>query len=209
MDQFFSQYVAALCHKVFTCCDAAEIAAFRSMVDPTIVDEASCEASSTAMSGTQLALEQYRVDAGLATYHGDRARACVDAESALTCSTWGGLFGMKMPPACAGVLVGALADGSPCYNSEDCASGYCGDTATGQGACVAPVKLGERCELAPCASGLTCVSDPSSGGPNTCGHEFPDGSPCLYDADCQSGICSTTAATNGVCTPPETTCTGT
>lgn len=208
IDQFLPQYVAATCHTIFACCDATEIAALGS-IDPTIVDEASCEASLTAMAAMHWANDKALVDAGFATYHGDRARACLDAVSSLTCSTWGGPFGTDRPPQCDGLLVGTLPAGSACALGGQCASGYCVGTGDGEPACAAPVELGESCQFAPCVSGLACVSDSSGSIPRTCGYALPDGSPCFYDPDCKSGLCAEDAATGQyACSRAARTCDG-
>jgi hypothetical protein len=201
IDQLDAQLFAVFCHKMFACCDATEIAA----VDPTIVDEATCEASLSAIHAMSPGNDKALVDAGLAIYDGDRARACLDAVSALPCSTWGGPFGNVPIPQCDGVFTGTLPAGSACGISGECASDYCGNAPTGGLACAAPVMLGESCEFAPCVSGLACVSNGSSGGPRICGHAFADGSSCLYNPDCTSGHCTTDAATGlSACSRPAT-----
>ena len=201
-DQFDAQFIAVYCHKTFACCDTGEIAA----IDPTIVDEATCEASFSAMAAMHPAPGKALVDAGLATYHGDRARTCLDAVIVLPCIMWGGPSSKTPIPQCDGVIEGTLPAGSACGTSAECASDYCGNDNAGGLACAAPVMLGESCEFAPCVSGLACVSNPSSGGPRMCGHAFPDGSACAYDPDCTSGLCATDAASglSGACSRPAT-----
>ena len=200
IDQLDAQLFAVFCHKMFICCDATEIAA----IDPTIVDEVTCEASLSAIHSMSPGDGKALVDAGLATYDGARARACLDAVSALPCSTWGGPFGNVPIPQCDGVYTGTLPAGSACATSGECTSDYCGNAPAGGPACAAPVMLGESCELAPCVAGLACVSH-SSGGPRTCGHAFADGESCLDNPDCTSGHCTTDAATGlSACSRPAT-----
>jgi hypothetical protein len=203
LDQFSTESVAAVCHKVFTCCTSTEIAA----IDPMIVDEASCEARLAPTPSSVLTSAPALVDAGVVVYHGDAARACLDAFAALPCNTWGGPFSSLRLAACAPVFQGTLPAGSTCAVSAECASDYCTNASNGGVACAAPVNLGESCEFAPCTSGLSCVSN-QAGGPRTCGHPFPDGSACLYAQDCASGFCSMDPSTGSSTCEPPATCNG-
>jgi hypothetical protein len=209
VDQFASQYTAALCHKIFTCCDPTEIAEFGTLLDATVVDEATCAARSTARYEAVLASDKARVDAGRAAFQADQGRACVDAVSALTCSAWGGPFTANVLPQCEGLFVGTSPIGSACDTGEECATGFCGARLAGGNSCMPLAKRGESCADAPCPLGLACVSNPPSGGPLMCGDPLADGLPCMYDPDCASGRCATDAATGeSVCSPEPTSCTG-
>jgi hypothetical protein len=181
-DQFLSDSLADQCQKVFMCCDAVEIG----MLDPSIVDEASCRAYFASSNSSAAATARGLIESGRATYHSDRARACLDARVALPCANWGGLStsGHAPIPACDEILVGNRAAGAPCSGSEECASNYCGNGFV----CTAPVMLGQACDSAPCGSGLSCIFPPG-GGSATCQQPLPDGSACVNDLDCASGFC--------------------
>jgi hypothetical protein len=201
LDQFIAQFLVLRCHKVLSCCSSSEIAA----IDPMIVDEASCETRLAPTPQSDLALAPALVDAGLVTYDGDVAQKCLDALAALTCETWAGPFNIPTPPQCNGLIEGTVAAGGSCGVSLECASDYCTNASNGGLACAAPVALGVSCELAPCVSGLSCVSSPQSGAPRTCGHPSPDGSACVHDADCTSNFCNTDVSTGlSTCAPPGT-----
>jgi hypothetical protein len=187
LEQFGTKFIAAYCHKLLSCCSSAQLAA----INPTIVDQASCEASLVPSPQSDLALAPGLVDAGVVTYHADTAQGCLNELAAFPC----GGAGQSALSQCGRVFQGTLTAGSPCGVSLECASDYCTNAPSGGIACAAPVGLGESCEFAPCSSGLSCVSSPSSGQPRTCGQPFPDGSGCMYDADCAGGACVMDAST--------------
>jgi hypothetical protein len=185
--QFSTQFIAAFCQRLLACCSSAELAA----VEPLIVDQASCETELAPSPQSTLATGPGLVDAGAATYNGAAARACLDAVAALPCGMW---RSPTMPPAisqCDGVFVGTLPAGSACGSSPECASDFCTNDNSGGTSCAAPVGLDQSCEFAPCVAGLHCVSPPGGGGPRTCQTQtFAVGSPCSFDQDCTSGICT-------------------
>lgn len=204
MGQFGGDYVAAVCQRILACCSGAEIAA----VDPTIVDQASCETALAPSSGSLLVTGAAAVDAGVAVYHGDAARACLTALAALPCGMWSGPLALPRVPQCDGIFVGTLPAGSTCGTSVECASNYCTNNNTGGDSCAAPVTGGQSCEFAPCTSGLSCVSPPGGNGLRTCGEPSPAGSPCFYNQDCTSGFCTLDATTGQSTCSPATSCPG-
>jgi hypothetical protein len=211
LDQFTLQLVQTICHKIFTCCDATEIATLDATLDPTldptIVDEASCRTHYEASSSARMANNQALIDAGLTGYDGNAARACLDTIAALSCAQWAGDLSLTRFPICSRVLVGKGAPGTVCASSGECASGYCGSGPTGMTpACAAPANRGESCEFAACVPGLGCI-EPPSGGPRTCGDPGPDFSSCTFDSDCTSGFCIADGTSAMFCGVP-TTCNG-
>jgi hypothetical protein len=187
LGQFESQFVAAFCQRVLACCSSAEFAA----VGLQIVDQASCETAFAPGPQSALGSGPGLVDAGLATYNGDAARACLDAVAALPCGMWRSPLMPPNVPQCDGVFVGTLPAGSACTSSPECASDFCTNDSSGGISCAAPVGLAQSCEFAPCVAGLHCVSPPGGGGPSTCqAQTFALGSPCFSDQDCTSDICT-------------------
>jgi hypothetical protein len=193
-EQFMTDSLADQCHKVFTCCDSAEIA----MLDPSIVDEASCRAYFATSNNSSVASARALNEAGRATYQSDRARACFDARVAVPCANWGGLLTSGHPPipACDQVLVGTLAEGSSCDSNVECATNYCSGFV-----CVAPMILGQACEPSSCVAGLACVI-PRGGGSGACQQPLPEGSACLNNSDCATGFCIPDSAFTASCGLP-------
>jgi len=148
MADFAAQSATVSCHRVYTCCDATELAGGS---DPTgSTTEAACVTAMTTQQTTALMAFQAGITAGTIVYHGDRAKKCLDNTAALSCSDWGIQFNPKAVPDCAHVFDGTAAMAATCTYDEECASGFCGG-----GMCAARGALGDAC-TAPtgCADGL-------------------------------------------------------
>jgi len=197
-DQLAAEMAGAFCHKLFTCCDATELAA-NSL---TMADEATCVSMVGSSLGPDVADVQASVSAGRTIYHGDHARACVDALVALPCDQWGGDYTLLRLPDCFRITEGTIAPGAACEHTAECIDGHC-DLVAG---CVADDKLGAACDIGSCVEGLSCITG-ALGTTATCGTVQPDGASCNYGGECASHTCATNAAGARVCSPP-TMCNG-
>lgn len=129
--------------------------------------------------------------AGLITYDGAQARACLNAMMA-SCS----LEGPK-PEACDKAFVGKIADGKPCDTKGLCTSAYC-NKKPGEacGVCAARVAAGGDCQMDDdCATGLTCAD-------NKCVAlgSVAVGGKCNADRACTAGNFCKDEGNSGVCT---------
>ena len=181
IDQLASEYAAVFCHKMFTCCDASELAARES----TGPDEAACRSVVAATVNDPVL--QAQVAAGRVVYHGDRARSCLDTVAALPCQQWALDEKLIRFPACDAITEGTLAAGSACAISDQCIDGFCGSS-TGELVCAPPAQAGQPCSFAKCVSGLACRTDELAS-PGICGPRLPDGAACVDQNDCASGYC--------------------
>jgi hypothetical protein len=185
MGQFTGDYEAAICRRMLACCGVE-------LAGSTVVDQATCVAS-LGQVGYGFALADAYVDAGTVAYRGDLAHGCLEAVAALPCGMWQAPFQWPDIPQCDGVYAGKVPAGGSCSSYLECASNICLYDSSGGVACAAPVGLGASCgDYVPCAAGLHCVSNPG-GGNRLCQQQaLPVGSPCSYQQDCASGLCSTT-----------------
>ena len=171
-----AEMAKATCHHLYKCCDADE-----RMADPTWgTTEAECVTMQTPTVTTSLATLLAGVDAGKITFHGDRARKCLDNTAALTCD-WGLFFNAKYVPDCLHVFDGTVATGGTCTMDEECMSGFCSPTG-----CAARAKAGDAC-TAPtgCEDGLYC---PVSAGDH-CLAAKALGEACEVSTSCQNNSC--------------------
>jgi hypothetical protein len=192
-----TEYAATFCHKLFTCCDAAELASN----SVTMVDEATCRSMVAPPIDADVASDQTSVNAGRATYHGDRARTCMDKLIALPCEQWGADNELRRIPECFHVYEGTVAPGGTCNRSVECIDGHC-DLVAG---CVADGKAGEACDIGSCAGELVCITAGATS--FTCGSVQADGAPCDYSDECASNNCGLNTSGARVCIPP-TICNG-
>lgn len=148
------------------------------------------------------------VSAGRMSYSQQQADACATEVNSQTCAqfdygTWSG----SGTSACATVLAGAVANGSSCLESQECANGYCRYAASCPGTCTTYKGLGESCGwsagtcgpglVCPPGSGTTCVAAtaPGSAG-QPCSNTSP---PCTIGNYCSNGTCAARVAVGGAC----------
>ncbi len=187
---FGAEYAKASCSRIYKCCDATERAGDTTW-GPT---EADCVTAMTPQLQTGVASLQTGIDAGKITYHGDRARKCLDNIAALSCD-WGINFNMRYVPDCLHFADGSVANGTACTLDVECMSGFCGPTG-----CAARGALGDAC-TAPtgCADGLYC---PVSAGDH-CATVAAIGVACEVSVACQNNSCVIPdGATAGTCGAP-------
>lgn len=196
-DQLSAQYAAVFCHKLFTCCDATELASSPA----TMVDEATCRTAVVASLAADTANYQASIAAGKTLYHGDRAQHCLDQVTALACDRWGGDDELHELPDCLTFYEGTIAPGAACERSEQCRGGHCESSV-----CVADAKMGEACDIGSCVLELVCIYN-ADGTAGTCGLPHPDGANCFYSDECESHVCGPGAGGPHVCIPP-TICNG-
>ncbi len=193
LTDFASESAKVSCHRIYTCCDATE-RTDNSAPGPT---EADCVTAVTAQLADRATAIQAGVDAGRITYHGDRARKCLDNAAALSCADWGVNFNMRYVPDCGHVADGTVAMGGACTLDEECASAFCGPTG-----CAARGALGEACTSPTgCQDGLYC---PVSAGDH-CATVAAIGAECQVSVSCQNNSCVFPyGATSGTCGSPMT-----
>ncbi len=159
-----------------------------------------CEAQlATWLEVTAFARLRSSVAAGRIAYHADRARACLEEQTALGC----GVSAMA-PPSCDATFEGLVADGGACTQQEECGpQSQCrGASGCTSGTCVHVPQLGEACE-AQCATDAYCSS-------GTCVARRAAGAACETSVECGTGL----TCRGGACaatTPPAAgeTCFGT
>lgn len=170
--------------------------------------------------------------AGRMRFDAQKAKTCVPAlEAYAPADCWGAAADFdadldRLLAACAGVLVGTVADGGDCVFSGECpAASYCDATAAVcPGHCVHRRGVGGACSaVANCEDGLACigskctqragpgegcdVSHPCRGGlfceGGHCAGPAAEGAGCsLADASCGHGLyCAKAAAGDGSCAP--------
>lgn len=170
---------------------------------------------------------QREITAGKVSYDPVAGAACEAAIQALDCTALSGDSGLSVPATCDASLVGQVTTGGECFDSADCADGYCTwelSTGTCPGTCQPFVQLNQPCDGADCAPGLECdgttgsliCSAPSALGgscpcqenlwcdrstlPNTCRAFLPAGASCIPNGD-PCTILTTCAGTPATCQP--------
>jgi hypothetical protein len=190
---FAAESAKVTCHRVYTCCDSTERADNSSWG----TSEADCVTMLTTENMTAFASFDAGITAGHITYHGDRAKTCLDNVAALKCSDWGVNFKTKYVTGCAHIFDGTVAMGAACTLDEECATGFCG-----AGMCAARGALGDAC-TAPtgCQDGLYC---PVSAGDH-CATVAAVGGACQVSVSCQNNSCVIPdGQTMGTCGTPLT-----
>lgn len=175
---------------------------------PTALDHANCEwmvgcgfwpdmdACMATIFGTRdanLKTLQAAAEAGLLTYDGDAAEACLDRIAGTGCGYSG--WTVDSQGTCRGVFVGTVADGGACVDDEQCASEEC-DTAGCSMACCtgtcvpapAPIAIGGDCSApdAECVTGAYCAFN--SFGESVCAPTVPEGGACDDSSACDPGL---------------------
>jgi len=122
-------------------------------------------------------------DAGTATYHGDKAQACLDALAALGCDA---LIANSVPE-CDEAFAGTVDAGGDCTYDVECVGDlYCLIDGSCPGTCTAPGGTGADCDGDDqCEAGLYCEGDTSScqtpaGAGDDCGE--------AAEAECAPGL---------------------
>ena len=130
------------------------------------------------------------VAAGRMTYDPAKGQACKDlADGLLATSCFGEnspvLTGATLPPACDQMFTGTVANGASCYDTEECAAGYCDFSAnTCPGTCTAKKAAAASCDDdEECQAGLSCES-------GTCAAPLALGASCggNVPGDCGQGL---------------------
>jgi hypothetical protein len=110
----------------------------------------------------------------LLAYDAVQGQACVAGYQALTCDDVSPAAGNPTPAACDAAVVGLVATNGTCYDSLDCAAGYCtvDVTLSCPGTCQPFVPAGGSC---------------------------PGGVECAKNLECNAGTCQAVSALNGPC----------
>ena len=188
------QFAAAMCARIFSCCDAAEAGQLG------YTSEAQC--ASTLGAQQQTSLDQ-GLSTGMVRFDLAAALTCVDDIGLTSCAAlFSNLGRLTTPPSCSAVTPGTGQTGAPCGDldfvcaSDDCESDYCAPPScrtvicpAGQYcdptslACVPGQVAGAACTYnAECDPSIVCRA-------GNCGPPLPDGSTCTEDTDCTSGAC--------------------
>jgi len=195
LEQANREFAAVMCAKFFTCCDADEVA--RAEVGP---DEATCSSGLFSDGNSLFDENAPGVAAGRITYHGDRARRCLDWLAGLPCAQWGGDVVLSRSPDCRGIFEGTVTSG-PCEISDECLNGSCWWQTETEHTCRPSPQLGESCTTSLCGSDSYCLGDGTSG---ICRAPEADGQPCSGGLECASRSCNGNMPFEGVCGPPVT-----
>ena len=191
VDELPAKYATAVCTALQNCVGSAVFSLF--------LGGANCvDLTTKRLENGTFALMQQKITAGTIRYDGNKAQACFDALSSLTCD---GLL-QRDQPACLAALDGVVALGGDCDINEECAgSAICqSSTGTCPGKCVALLSAGLACSAdGDCASGLQCSSETS-----LCVSPAVVGDACEYGSPpCSPGLLclgkDETAKTPGVC----------
>jgi hypothetical protein len=149
IDQYSQTFATVLCQRLLQCC----------MVPPGL-DQESCANEAKGILDLLLAEYQPYLMNGKATYHGDRAAACVNGLNAATCSVINmGSTTLNMP--CDTAIESQVAPGGACMDDLECKDGWCDTTTTMK--CVA-----KKADGAPCEDDADCLSDNCSVVSQTC-----------------------------------------
>ena len=153
VDELPAKYATAVCTALQNCIGPAAFSLF--------LGGANCvDLTTKRLENGTFALMQQKITAGTIRYDGNKAQACFDALSGLTCD---GLL-QRDQPACLAALDGVVALGGDCDINEECAGSAICQSSTGAcpGKCVALLSAGLACSAdGDCASGLQCSSETS------------------------------------------------
>jgi hypothetical protein len=131
-------------------------------------------------------------------------QTCATATTAASCND---LFDGVAPTGCQSPPAGALADGSACGESTQCASLDCRKpTGSYCGTCVTPAQAGQSCKSADCAPGLLCMSDSVCRALAAQGATCTATQHCQFPLVCKSGTCSTADGLGAACSSTSSTC---
>ena len=190
-DALPAKYAAAACTAYQNCSGPILVSLF--------LNGADCASSiAPQLENGAFALMQQKIAAGTIRYDGNKAQACLDALSKLSCD---GLL-TRDQPECLAALDGLVAQDGDCDLNEECAgSALCrSSTGTCPGRCVPLLSAGQACTAdGDCDNGLQC-----SGTTKLCVRPAAIGEACEYGSPpCGPGaIClgkDDTAKTPGTC----------
>ena len=151
------------------------------------------------------------VDAKRVAYDTTKGTACVNAIKAIAdCTTLHEIYDgpsssdsstlERLAPACSGVLTPEVKVGDACYDSWECASGWCDESNNAcPGTCKAAATEGQDCGQMPCAKDLKCwyAFDPGTGA-TTQACQKPVGA----GQDCSNAYCADGLDCDGSSLPP-------
>lgn len=202
-------------------CDAADLEeAQDQLIGAAPFDELveqSCQPGTPALAEFADALDGGRVE-----FFFDRIRACAALDLDILTGT---VSADDVPPNCATLTRGLVAEGDPCVQHWDCEDGTRCEAAAldrDELVCRAPAALGEPClpdSPAPggqgfvrgtarsCADDLACTADAGTSA-FTCSEKADASEPCGSDDDCKDGLacsdddeCVAPAGEGDACTP--------
>jgi hypothetical protein len=203
-DSFIDRYAQASCHRIYNCCQAADLARVHQTGD-----EASCAAG--------VAMRWHKEIGELLSYgvrfDGAAGKRCLDL---LTSGTCGQIFGAKYGTldGCPNFLPGTRPLGDVCDDDFICESNWCvsqhcqprpcasgcpsGQVCGGETSCIPATPAGAMCTaVTSCVAGTTCLDQ-------TCAPPRADGQPCKRADDC-AGTCdllpTTDPSATGTCRP--------
>ena len=190
------EYAAALCAKVFGCCDASELAATWKYAD-----EAQCR----QMAGTEIQMNLSELLAlGWVSYDARAARKCIDEIAATVCPDLLVVGKNVLAPSCFLVSRGAGEIGTTCEDLDvvcrssncDISVGTCAPTPGCSTVCgidqycdtTAQVCATWKAQGAACAGGVECAP-PLACLAGVCAPPQGGGATCTVADDCLSGAC--------------------
>ena len=146
-----AKYAAAVCAAYQNCLGPAVSSMFFGGADCV-------ELTTQRLENGTFALMQQKITVGTIRYDGNKAQACLDAISKLSCD---GLL-QRDQPECLAALDGLVALGGDCDLNEECAGSAICQSSTGicPGKCVALLSAGQACVAdGECDNGLQCSSE--------------------------------------------------
>ena len=151
---FPAEYAKAVCAQDFKCCSASELGG---------KTQADCEQNLRVAANMTTTLVSESQSQGRVTYHGDKAKQCVDDVGRIACADWSSaVLDEAAPASCGQTFEGRVGDGGICTEDLDCISRHCqgvssGDTQQTTEICVTPKGLGGACAtIDDCIAGLYC-----------------------------------------------------
>lgn len=184
-DNVCNQIAQVVCYDLFQCCSEAQIESYLRVSDPRT--EGECESDVTRLCEQRTAQVDASVKAGRVTFDGAAMTACLKA---LTVNGDCTSIGAALPwvEACMQpAWIGAVAVGSQCTRSYECAGTGAAYCAANQ-MCAALPTEGMACANGTCATGFYC-------GVGTCHALLPAGATCTSTTQCAKGNYCTTGAT--------------
>jgi hypothetical protein len=186
-------YAAAVCARIFGCCDPAEQIAW------SYTDQAQCRQKVAMEAQTSL---DGVFSIGWVSYDGKAARRCVDDIASLACTDLVIVGKGLIAPSCAGITRGTGKIGASCEDLDViCESSNCIGTCGPTRGCSVVCGANEYCDTATqacatlkadgasCAGNGDCVFPLSCQPPGVCAAPRPGGASCASMSDCASASC--------------------
>ena len=200
-----TEYAAAICAKIFACCDAGELSTWN------YADEAQCR----QMAGMDIQANLTGlVSIGWVSYDAKAARRCVDEIKATACADLLVVGKNVLAPSCFLISRGTGEIGATCEDLDvvcrssncDISVGTCGPTRGCSTVCginqycdtTAQVCATWKAQGAACASGVECAP-PLACLAGVCAPPQSGGAACTVADDCLSGACEGAQCTPKVC----------